>query len=229
LVGLGNDPRCYDRRVSDEPKIGEGSADRVATVPNLLSLVRVLLIPVFVALILNPGTEAAGLVLLGAVASTDWIDGYIARRTGQVSNVGKVLDPVADRMAIAGALVAMVIRDAFPLWAALLVILRDGLILLVGAWLLLGMRVRIEVRWIGKVATFGLMCGIPAVAWGNFGLFLEGFARPIGWTLYSIGILLYYASAVLYAFDLMRAVRLARAAGSGQAAGRNLGSPGRSV
>ncbi|HEX9235943.1 MAG TPA: CDP-alcohol phosphatidyltransferase family protein, partial [Actinomycetota bacterium] len=84
--------------------------DRVATVPNLLSLLRILMIPVFVLLILHHGTEMAGLLLLGAVVSTDWLDGYLARRTGQVSNVGKVLDPVADRLAIAAALVAMVVR-----------------------------------------------------------------------------------------------------------------------
>lgn len=215
--------------MSDEPKIGESSADRVATVPNLLSLLRVLLIPVFVALILNRGTEAAGLILLVAVASTDWVDGYIARRTGQVSNVGKVLDPVADRLVIGAALVALVIRAAFPLWAALLVIVRDGLILLAGAVLLFAGKVRIEVRWIGKVATFGLMCGIPSVAWGNFGLFLEGFALVAGWTLFWMGIVLYYASAFLYAFDLMRAVGLARSAGSEGTPGRNLGSQTPSV
>jgi cardiolipin synthase len=181
--------------------------DRIATVPNLISFLRILLIPVFVALLLNEGTEAAGLVLLGAVVSTDWIDGYIARRTGQVSNLGKVLDPVADRLAIAAALIALVARDAFPLWAALLVIVRDALVLLAGGALLLALKVRLDVRWIGKLATFALMCGIPAVAWGNFGLPLEALARVAGWTLFWIGIVLYYAAGVLYAFDLMRAAR----------------------
>src|SRR6266508_1366050 len=118
--------------------------DRIATVPNLLSLFRILLIPVFVALILHRGTEAAGLVLLGAVVATDWVDGYIARHTGQVSSVGKVLDPVADRLALTAALVAMVVRDAFPLWAAVLVIARDGLILLAGVALLFRYRIRLD-------------------------------------------------------------------------------------
>src|SRR2546427_10601163 len=89
--------------------------DRIATVPNLLSLIRILLIPVFVLLILHHGTEEAGLLLLGGVVATDWVDGYIARHTGQVSNLGKVLDPVADRMAITAALLAMGARRAFPL------------------------------------------------------------------------------------------------------------------
>jgi cardiolipin synthase len=184
--------------------------DRIATVPNLLSLIRILLIPAFVALLLGDGTEAAGLILLGAVVSTDWVDGYVARRTGRVSNVGKVLDPVADRLAIAAALVAMLARDVFPLWAALLVIVRDAAVLVAGGALLLGLKVRIEVRSIGKVATFALMCGIPAIAWANFDLPLEPLARVSGWSLFWIGIVLYYAVGVLYSFDLFRAARLAR-------------------
>src|SRR5438128_11846186 len=83
---------------------GPSSLDRIATVPNLLSAIRILLIPVFVLLLLRHGTEGAGLVLLALVVATDWVDGQIARRTGQVSNLGKILDPVADRLALAAAL-----------------------------------------------------------------------------------------------------------------------------
>jgi cardiolipin synthase len=187
------------------------SLDRIATVPNALSLVRILLIPVFVVLLLGDGTELAGLLLLGAVVATDWVDGYIARHTGQVSNVGKVLDPVADRLAIAAALVALVVRDAVPLWAALLVLVRDALVLVAGAAVLARHRVRLDVRWIGKVATFDLMWGIPMIAWGNFELFLHGPVEIAGWVLYGIGIVLYYVAAVIYAFDLIRGVRLATA------------------
>jgi cardiolipin synthase len=186
------------------------SLDRVATVPNLLSLIRIILIPVFVLLLLNEGTEMAGLLLLGAVVSTDWVDGYIARRTGQVSNVGKILDPVADRLAIAAALVALVVREAVPLWAALLVLVRDAVVLIAGAAVLARYRVRLDVRWIGKVATFDLMWGIPLIAWGNFELFLHGPAEIAGWVLYAIGIVLYYVAAVIYAVDLVRGIRLAR-------------------
>src|SRR5207248_10008764 len=122
------------------------SVDRVATVPNLLSLIRILLIPVFVALLLHHGTEEAGLLLLGGVVATDWVDGYVARHTGQVSTLGKLLDPIADRLAIAAALIVLVIRHAFPLWAALLVLVRDGLILAVGSIVLLRRKVRLDVR-----------------------------------------------------------------------------------
>jgi cardiolipin synthase len=185
----------------------DASLDRIATVPNLLSLIRILLIPVFVVLILNEGTEMAGILLLGAVVSTDWLDGYLARRTGQVSNVGKVLDPVADRLAIIAALVAFVVRDAFPLWAALLVIVRDVVVLIAGAIVLARYRIRIDVRWIGKIATFDLMWGIPLIAWGNFGLWLHGLALFAGWVLFAIGITLYYLAAVIYGRDIALAVR----------------------
>jgi cardiolipin synthase len=190
------------------------SLDRIATFPNLLSLTRILLIPVFVWLILNHGTEAAGLILLTAVVATDWIDGYVARHTGQVSNLGKILDPVADRMALTAALVALVARDAFPLWAALLVIARDALILLAGVVLLVRYRIRLDVRWVGKAATFGLMCAIPLVAWGSFDLFLHGFATTAGWVIFVPAIALYYLAAAVYSVDVVRAVRLAGSGGA---------------
>jgi phosphatidylglycerophosphate synthase len=138
------------------------------------------------------------------------VDGYIARHTGQVSNLGKILDPVADRLAMAAALVALVVRHAFPPWAALLVICRDALILLAGLVLIVRYRVRLDVRWVGKAATFGLMCAIPLVAWGNFGLFLHGFARVSGWMVFVPAIALYYAATAAYAVDVVHALRLAR-------------------
>jgi cardiolipin synthase len=182
-------------------------ADRVLTLPNALSLLRILLIPVFVALILRRGDEEAGLILLAGVVATDWVDGYIARHTNQVSKVGQILDPVADRLAILAALAALLARGAFPLWAALLVIVRDGLILASGGIVLWKWRARIDVRWLGKVATFALMCGIPLVAWGNFRLAFHDPAKVLGWVCYGIGITLYYAVAFVYAFDLIAAVR----------------------
>ena len=192
---------------SDGPGLNDASLDRIATVPNLLSLIRIALIPVFVLLLLHHGTEEAGLILLAGVVATDWVDGYVARHTGQVSNLGKLLDPVADRLALTAALVTLVVRDAFPLWAALLVIVRDILILVAGAILLFRSRVRLDVRWIGKAATLDLMFGIPLIAWGNFGLALHGAARAAGWVFFDVGIVLYYVAAVIYGFDLMGAIR----------------------
>ncbi|HXF57083.1 MAG TPA: CDP-alcohol phosphatidyltransferase family protein [Actinomycetota bacterium] len=206
-MGSGGAPGVSGR----ERVRGEEALDRVATVPNLLSLARILLIPVFVALLLVPGAEAAGLAVVALVVSTDWVDGYLARRTRQVSNLGKVLDPVADRLAIAAALAALVARDAVPLGAALLVLVRDGLVLAAGAVFLFAFGVRLEVRWVGKVATFALMCGIPLVAWSSFGLPLGEAAGIGGWALYWAGLALYYAAALVYAADLRAALRITRA------------------
>ena len=194
----------------EDGRLSSASVDRIATVPNLLSLIRILTIPVFVLLLLHHGTELAGLVVLAAVVSTDWVDGYVARHTGQVSNLGKLLDPIADRLALIAALLAMVARDAFPLWAALLVIGRDLAILLAGLILLVRYRLRLDVRWIGKAATFDLMVGIPAIAWGNFGLALHRPVLLFGWVVFIIGLALYYAAAGIYAVDIARGIRAGR-------------------
>src|SRR5438128_12531586 len=110
------------------------------TVPNLLSLLRILLIPMFVALILDHDTSTAGLVLFGVVAATDWVDGVVARRTGRVTELGKVLDPTADRLAIAAGLIALASRHVFPWWAALAILVRDALVLVTGFAALVGRR-----------------------------------------------------------------------------------------
>jgi len=178
----------------------------ILTLPNAISFARILLIPVFTGLIINRGTELAGLLVFGAVASTDWVDGVIARRTGSVTELGKILDPTADRLAVAAGLVAVLIRGVFPLWAALLILVRDAAVLIVGTALMLTRRVRVDVRFVGKSATFGLMLGVPLVAWGNLGFAFEHAALALGWTCYAVAIVEYYVAAALYAGDLRRAL-----------------------
>ena len=182
------------------------ASSAVITVPNLLSFLRILLIPVFVALIVHRPTTTAGLILFAVVVATDWVDGWVARRTGQVSELGKVLDPTADRLAIAAGLIALVVRDVFPLWAALLILVRDAAILIAGAAVLASRRIRLEVRFIGKVATFTLMMAIPWIAWGNLGLPLAEAALVAGWTTFAVGIVEYYVAAGAYVGDIRRAL-----------------------
>jgi cardiolipin synthase (CMP-forming) len=181
--------------------------DRVLTIPNVISSLRIALIPVFVALIVDPDTTRAGLVLFAVVVATDWVDGALARATGQVSDLGKVLDPVADRLAIAAGLIALVVADAFPLWAALLILVRDVTVLIAGLVLLSKRRARIEVRHLGKAATFALMAAIACVAWGSLGYPLAPAALACGWAFYAVGIVEYYVATVLYVGDLRRAWR----------------------
>jgi cardiolipin synthase (CMP-forming) len=181
------------------------ASSAIVTVPNLLSFLRILLIPVFVALIVHRPTTTEGLILFSAVAATDWIDGWVARRTGQVSELGKILDPAADRLAIAAGLIALVVRGVFPLWAALLILGRDAAILIAGALVIAGTRIRLEVRFIGKVATFTLMMAIPWIAWGNLDLPLAEAALVAGWATFAVGIAEYYVAAGAYVGDLRRA------------------------
>ena len=186
-----------------------GSGRRVFTLPNVISFLRIALIPVFFALIVDPDTTTAGVVLFGVVIATDWVDGTIARRTGQVTELGKVLDPVADRLAIAAGLIALVIRDVFPLWAAVAILGRDLVVLLAGAYVLSKVRVRLDVRWIGKIATFTLMVAIPAIAWSELDLPLGAAGTVVGWVCFSVGIVEYYVAALAYAQDARQALRAA--------------------
>src|SRR5438552_3225049 len=99
---------------------------------------------------------------------------------------GQAARPGGRQDGLAAALITLVVRHAFPLWAALLVLVRDGLILIAGAMLLVRMKVRIDVRWIGKLATLALMFAIPLIAWGNFGLLAHGPARVTGWIFFAL-------------------------------------------
>lgn len=177
----------------------------ILTVPNVLSAIRIVCIPVYAFLILDRSTTFTGLLLFGGVLATDWVDGAVARATGQVTELGKILDPVADRLAIAFGLVALVVRDAFPLWAALLIVGRDAITLVGGAIALAGRGLRVPVRPLGKVATFTLMLSIGGVSWGSLGYALAPGFAVIGWTCFAVGIVEYYAVAFAYAGDLRRA------------------------
>jgi len=180
-------------------------SSRVATVPNLISAIRIVMIPLFVALIVDPDTTTAGLIVFGTVVATDWVDGYIARRTGQVSELGKILDPVADRLAIAAGLIALAIRGVFPWWAAGAILIRDLAVFAVGLVVVFRGGIRVEVRWIGKIATFSLMVAIPFVSWGSLGLPLAEAATVIGWAAFAVGIVEYYVAAFAYLRDIRRA------------------------
>ncbi len=178
----------------------------ILTIPNIISFIRIAFIPVFFVLIVNDPTTFWGLMLFGLVVATDWVDGLIARRTGQVSELGKILDPVADRLSIAAGLIAFVVRGVFPLWAAVLILARDIVVLVAGVVFVSGKHLRVDVRWIGKVATFSLMCSIPWIAWGNLGYFLAPMVLVAGWASYAVGIVEYYIAAFVYVGDIRRAL-----------------------
>ncbi len=128
-------------------------------IPNAVSVLRLLLIPVFVWLVLNDQTALAG-ALLGIIGATDWIDGYLARRLDQVTEVGKMLDPIADRLAVTVAVILGLTTGVLPWWFAWAIIIRE-IVIAIGAaygWKK-GVR-RLDVRWLGKLATLLLYFSI---------------------------------------------------------------------
>jgi cardiolipin synthase len=172
-------------------------------IPNLVSLARLALIPVFVWLIAIDEYGWAG-ILFAVIGATDWIDGYLARRLDQVTEVGKLLDPVADRLAVAVAVVGGLVTGVLPAWFAWAIIVRE---VAVGSGAIYGWRhgvTRLDVRWLGKAATFGLYA---SVAWIYIG---RGF--DVDWLadLAIIGgipaLIMYYWVAVEYVGDMRLAI-----------------------
>jgi cardiolipin synthase len=182
------------------------ASSAVVTVPNILSFARIAAIPLFCWLAANERTRLWGILLFAVVVSTDWVDGYVARRTGQVTELGRILDPVADRLAIAAGLVTFAFSGVFPFWAALLILVRDVAVLLGGAALLWGRDLRVDVRGIGKIATFSLMAAITWISWGNADGPLGDVLLVGGWLAYTVGIVEYYLAAGLYAIDVSDAL-----------------------
>jgi cardiolipin synthase (CMP-forming) len=144
------------------PTAAEDGADRILTVPNLITLVRLACLPLFLWLLFGRGDQTGAAVLLGVLGATDWIDGYVARRFHQVSTLGKVLDPVADRLLVVTAVIAIIVHGAVPVWFGATTLAREAVVS--GAVLLLASlgASRIDVLWVGKAGTFALMFAYPA-------------------------------------------------------------------
>jgi cardiolipin synthase len=191
--------------------------DRIVTVPNLITLVRLSCLPVFVWLLLGKDDPFAAAVLLAALGATDWVDGYIARRFHQVSTVGKVLDPVADRLLFFTAIVAIIIAGDAPLWVCIAVLAREGVVAVATlALAAMGAR-RIDVTWFGKAGTFALMCAFPLFVAGSSDIAWNGFATFAAWCFTVPGLVFSYWSAVLYVPLASRALAEGRTARAGTA------------
>jgi cardiolipin synthase (CMP-forming) len=187
--------------------------ERVLTVPNVISIVRLLCLPVFLWLLFGVDSELAAAVLLGVLGVTDWVDGYIARRFGQVSELGKVLDPTADRLLFFVGITAIVIAGAAPFWFSILALAREvlvGLSLVVLS--LFGMK-RFDVAWSGKAGTLCLMISFPSflLAAGTTG-FWHAFGLVFGWGWGLPGLAFSYYSAFTYVPMMRNALREGREA-----------------
>lgn len=192
---------------------------RVLTAPNVITLVRLACIPVFLWLLFGLGSRAWAAGLLGVLGATDWVDGFVARRYGQVSEVGKILDPVADRLLLLVSVTAILIDGSAPLWFGVAVLVRE--VLVAGATLTLaamGAR-RIDVTWWGKAGTFGLLFAFPFFLASNSSVAPDLF-RVLAWACGIPGLVLSYVALFRYvplAAEALRDGRRGRTAAEGLA------------
>jgi cardiolipin synthase len=180
----------------------DATRDRVWTVPNLLSIVRLAGVPVFLWLVLGPEADGWALALLAVSGITDFLDGYLARRLGQTSALGQVLDPVADRLYILAVVIGLALRDVIPWWTAVLLPLRDVLL-----WALVPLlRTRgysaLPVHFLGKAATFSLLYAFPLLLLGDGDGTVATLANVFGWAFAIWGIGLYWWAGILYAWQV---------------------------
>jgi cardiolipin synthase len=182
----------------------------VLTIPNLLSVLRLLGVPLFLWLLLGPHADGWALLVLALSGMSDWADGVLARRLNQYSDLGALLDPLADRLYILATLVGLVLRHIIPLWLALVIVGRD---LVLGVGLLLLNRRGIappQVHYLGKAATFCLLYAFPLLLLGAHTGTLSAIARPMAWALTIWGTGLYLWAGGLYLLQTMQLLRRGR-------------------
>lgn len=203
----------------------EQVSNRIFTVPNLISFIRLCLVPIFLVLLFN-GYDVMATFLYALAAGTDWIDGQIARRTNAVSKLGQLLDPAVDRILMISGVCGLFLVGRLPLWIILVVLVRDLLLLVGGACLLKRFRVRVPVIYPGKVATTLLFVGFAGLLlnWpliGGLGIvdaaWLPGFnAAACSWGIWFVyaGLVLALATTVYYVVVAVRKVRALKDASS---------------
>nr|WP_246222727.1 CDP-alcohol phosphatidyltransferase family protein [Phytoactinopolyspora limicola] len=186
--------------------------DRVFTIPNLLSLLRLLGVPLFLWLILVQEADLWALAVLALSGITDYLDGKLARRWNQISRVGELLDPLADRLYIFSTIVAFVLRDIIPLWFAILLVSRDVLLLCLVPILRRRGLISLPVHFLGKAATFCLLYAFPLLLLGIGDGTLHTLAQVFGWAFAVWGVALYWWAGVLYVEQARRLLRTGVAA-----------------
>ena len=186
--------------------------DRILTAPNVITLVRLFCIPLYLWLLFGTHRQIAAAVLLAALGATDWVDGFVARRYGQVSTFGKVLDPTADRILVGTAVISIMVYGAVPLWFGLATIVREVLVSVMVLLLASLGAARIDVLWVGKAGTFGLMFAYPTFLLGDGTASWQEPVRIIAWVTGLIGLSLAWWAAGSYIAPARRALRQGRAA-----------------
>jgi cardiolipin synthase len=183
----------------------QGPSDRVLTIPNALSMARLVGVPFFLWLVLNEH-DAAAVAVLMVSGFTDWLDGKIARRWNQMSRVGQLLDPAADRLYILATLVGLTVRDVVPLWLTIGLVGRDILLSFTLPVLRRHGYGPLPVHFLGKAATFNLLAGFPLLLLGEGDSVVSQIAHAFGWAFAIWGTALYWWAGVLYVVQVAQVV-----------------------
>lgn len=183
----------------------------VWTLPNALTLARLLCLPLFLYVLFGRDDRATAAWILGGLGATDWVDGYLARRLGQVSEFGKVFDPTVDRLLFIVAVTAIIIDGSIPLWFAVAVLARE---VLVGAMMAIATlwfhMPRIDVTYLGKVATFLLMFAVPGFLMANSDIAGADWFGVASWILGIPGLVISYWTGIAYIPQVRRAIAAER-------------------
>ncbi|GAA4711633.1 CDP-alcohol phosphatidyltransferase family protein [Promicromonospora umidemergens] len=182
---------------------GAEMSSRVLTVPNVISLVRLALVPVFAVLIVL-GEDGWALLVLAVSGVSDWLDGVLARRLNQVTRLGQVLDPFADRLFIFVTLIGLAWREVVPLWLLVAIVARDVLLALTVPVLARLGYGTLNVTLVGKVATFALLYAFPLLLLAEVPGWLGAVAHVVGWAFTWWGVGLYWLAGLQYVAQVRR-------------------------
>ena len=174
-----------------------GVMQELRSIPNMLSILRLFMVPVFLVLLLT-GQFIAALIILMVASATDWLDGQIARRFNQVTKLGQLLDPAADRLFIFAALIGLTINGNIPLWLALIVASRDLMLVIVYPILASHGYGPLPVHFLGKAGTFALLYALPLLLMVDVWPEAAFIVLPLAWGFAYWGAGLYWLSGLLY-------------------------------
>lgn len=178
--------------------------DRIWTIPNVISMIRLAGVPVFLWLILVAEADGWALVVLMLSGITDYLDGYLARKLNQTSKLGAILDPVADRLYILSTVIAFAARDIIPIWLAVLLPLRDAFLWTLVPFLRTRGYSSLPVHFLGKAATAALLYAFPLLLLGDGSGVVATLANVFGWAFAIWGTALYWWAGLLYAWQVRK-------------------------
>lgn len=182
-------------------------SSRIFTIPNVISFIRLLLVPVFLILIIQ-GQDGFALLVLVISSISDYFDGIIARNFNQVSRLGQLLDPAADRLMIFVALIGLAVRGILPWWLVIVIVARDIMLLAIGITLANHRYGPLPVHHLGKVATFCLFYALPLIMLGQAFPNIAFVTDPIGWAFALWGAFLYWWAGIIYLREAIRVIRI---------------------